>query len=193
MLDIIKTQLQASCLVKQRLMEDETALKIIQSVAISCIEAIKNNHKILLAGNGGSAADAQHIAAEFVGRFEKDRGALPAMTLTTNTSSMTAIANDYGYNSVFSRQIQAFGQAGDVFFGISTSGNSSNIIAAIESCRDADMIVVGMTGETGGKMLELCDYCIRVPDKNTARIQESHITIGHIICSLIENELFDSA
>lgn len=193
MLDFIKTQLQASCLVKQRLIENEPSLQIIQSVAICCIDALKSNNKIILAGNGGSAGDAQHIAAELVGRFEKDRGALPAMTLTTNTSSMTAIANDYGYNAVFSRQIQAFGQAGDVFLGISTSGNSSNIIAAIESCRDADMIVVGMTGETGGKMLELCDYCIRVPDKNTARIQESHITIGHIICSLIENELFDSA
>lgn len=190
MLDLIKTQLNASCLAKQRLIEDPARLADIEAVAESCIAALRQGKKLLLAGNGGSAADSQHIAAELVGRFEKDRAGLPALALTTNASSMTAIANDYGYDSVFSRQIQAFANGGDVFVGFSTSGDSPNIVSAVEEAKRMGLITVGMTGNSGGKLVDICDHCIRVPDTNTARIQESHITIGHIICSLIEQAIF---
>ncbi|KPJ93626.1 MAG: phosphoheptose isomerase [Gammaproteobacteria bacterium SG8_15] len=187
MLDTIKSQLEASCLVKQQMLGNAAMLQTIEDAASGCIAALKAGSKIILAGNGGSAADAQHIAAELVGRFETERPGLPAITLTTNSSTVTAVANDYEYNNIFRRQIQALGQRGDVFIGISTSGNSPNVIAAIEQAKTQGISVIGFTGETGGKMLDLCDICVRVPSKNTARIQESHITIGHIICSLIDS------
>lgn len=190
MLDLIKTQLNASCLVKQRLIEDPVRLADIEAAAESCITALTQGKKLLLAGNGGSAADSQHIAAELVGRFEKDRIGLPALALTTNSSSMTAIANDYGYDSVFSRQIQAFANDGDVLIGFSTSGDSPNIVSAVKEAKRMGLITIGMTGNSGGALVDICDHCIRVPDTNTARIQESHITIGHIICSLIEQAIF---
>ena len=144
-----------------------------------------------MCGNGGSAADCQHIATEFVNRLSADleRRALPAIALTTDTSTITAYANDYSFENIFRRQIQALGQAGDIFIGISTSGNSANVIAAIEQCNEQGIMAIGLTGETGGDMLELCDLCVRVPSDNTARIQEGHITIGHILCSLIDNAL----
>lgn len=189
MLDTIKSQLEASCLVKQQMLDNTGILQTIEDAASSCISALKAGNKIILAGNGGSAADAQHIAAELVGRFETERPGLPAITLTTNSSTVTAVANDYEYNNIFRRQVQALGQRGDVFIGISTSGNSPNVVAAIEQCKEQGITVIGLTGETGGKMQQLCDICVRVPSTNTARIQESHITIGHILCSLIDSAL----
>lgn len=164
-------------------------LQTIEDAVSACITALMAGNKIILAGNGGSAADAQHIAAELVGRFETERPGLPAITLTTNSSTVTAVANDYNYDNIFRRQVQALGQRGDVFIGISTSGNSPNVVAAIEQCKEQGISVIGLTGETGGKMQQLCDICVRVPSTNTARIQESHITIGHILCSLIDSAL----
>jgi D-sedoheptulose 7-phosphate isomerase len=189
MLDVIKSQLQASCLVKQQLLEDEASLSLINEAANQCIKALQSGHKILLAGNGGSAADAQHIAAELVGRFETERAGLPALALAANSSTMTSIANDFSYDTVYSRQVQALARAGDVFVGISTSGNSPNVVAAIKQCRGQGVLTIGMTGESGGAMRELCDICLRVPASNTARIQETHIVIGHILCSLIDTAL----
>jgi len=192
MSDLIKNILQESCDVKQKVINDDRLLKIIQDVTTACIYALKNGNKLLFAGNGGSASDSQHIAAELVGRFEKDRNALPALALTTNSSQLTAISNDYGYDNVFQRQVQALAKSGDVFFGLSTSGNSKNVVNAVEQCKQLNVISVAMTGESGGKLQALSDYCINVPSGNTARIQEVHITIGHIICLAIEESIFPS-
>jgi D-sedoheptulose 7-phosphate isomerase len=150
--------------------------------------AIKNGNKVLLAGNGGSAADAQHIAAELSGRFVKERKALPGIALTTDTSAITAIANDYGYEFVFSRQLEALAQAGDLFIGISTSGNSEGILKAFESAKKVNCKTLGLSGRNGGKMNGLCDLNIVVPSDVTARIQEMHILIGHILCKAVDNE-----
>jgi len=182
--------LRDSIAVKQQLLADEATLALIADVAQRCIDALRRGNKILLAGNGGSASDAQHIAAELVGRFEKDRPGLPAMALTTNASQLTALSNDYGYEAVFSRQLQALGKEGDVFFALSTSGNSANVVNAVEVAKAQGLVTVGMTGESGGKLESLCDVCIKVPSSNTARIQEAHITIGHIVCAHIEQVLF---
>jgi len=190
MYDLIKSQLRTSSNIKQQLSENEAVVKLIYKISEQCIQAFRNGNKVLLAGNGGSASDAQHIAAEFVGRFEKDRAGLPALALATNSSTVTAVGNDYGYDAIFQRQVQALAVPGDVFFGFTTSGNSNNIVAAVQECRAKGITSVGMTGESGGSLLELCDYCVRVPSTNTARIQEAHITIGHIICYLVENALF---
>lgn len=190
MTDLIKKVLQESCEIKQKVIEDDRLLKIIHDVMDVSINALRNGNKLLFAGNGGSASDAQHIAAELVGRYEQDRKGLPALALTTNSSQITAIANDYGYDDLFKRQVQALSVKGDVFFGLSTSGNSKNVINAIEECKQQGVISVGMTGQSGGQMATLCDYCINVPADSTARIQEVHITIGHIICSAIETALF---
>ncbi len=185
----IKTLLQDSIDVKQRLVEDADMLARIADIAQCCIDALCGDNKLLLAGNGGSASDAQHIAAELVGRFELERDGMPAMALTTNASQLTALSNDYGYEAVFSRQLQAFAKKGDVFFGLSTSGNSANVVAAAEVAKARGLFVVGMTGQSGGKLEALCDICMKVPSDNTARIQEAHITIGHIVCALIERTL----
>jgi len=190
MYETIKSQLLTSVNIKQQLSENESVLKLIHEISERCIQAFRSGNKVMLAGNGGSASDAQHIAAEFVGRFEKDRAGLPALALATNSSTVTAIGNDYGYEAIFQRQVQALAVPGDVFFGFTTSGNSANVVAAVQECRLKGITSVGMTGESGGSLLELCDYCVRVPSSNTARIQEAHITIGHIICSLVENALF---
>jgi len=144
---------------------------------------------LLVCGNGGSAADAQHIAAELTGRFFRDRRALPALALHGNTSSLTAIGNDYGYDEVFAREVAAHGREGDVLMAISTSGNSRNVVRAIEAARDRRMVVVGLTGEHGGKMADLCDVGLRVPSSSTPRIQEFHILLGHTICELLERIL----
>jgi D-sedoheptulose 7-phosphate isomerase len=146
---------------------------------------------LLIAGNGGSAADAQHIAAEFVSRFNFDRPGLPALALTTDTSILTAVGNDYGYEQLFRRQIEANGIGGDVFLGISTSGNSPNILQALEAARLKGMTTFGLTGDTGGKMRELCDFCLCVPSSDTPRIQEAHILIGHTLCAMVELALFE--
>ncbi len=185
----IETLLQDSIDVKQRLMADAGMLARIADVAQCCVNALRGDNKLLLAGNGGSASDAQHIAAELVGRFELERDGMPAMALTTNASQLTALSNDYGYEAVFSRQLQAFAKKGDVFFGLSTSGNSANVVAAAEVAKARGVFVVGMTGQSGGKLEALCDVCLKVPSDNTARIQEAHITIGHIVCALIERAL----
>ena len=145
--------------------------------------------KLLIAGNGGSAADAQHIAAELTGRFVRERRPLPALALHTNTSALTAIGNDYGYENVFARELAAHARPGDVFLAISTSGGSRNILRAMETAREKKLMVIGLTGESGGAMRAACDLCLCVPSKSTARIQEMHITIGHAICELLEEEL----
>lgn len=152
--------------------------------------ALRKGHKILLAGNGGSAADAQQIAAELVGKFEKHRRALPALALTTDTSIMTAVGNDYGFEAIFSRQIEALGQSGDVFIAISTSGNSVNILRAVEAATSQGMTTIGLLGKSGGTLRDLVDHPLIVPSDNTARIQEAHILIGHILCQIIEESLF---
>jgi D-sedoheptulose 7-phosphate isomerase len=156
----------------------------------ACLEAYRNQRKILIAGNGGSAADAQHFAGELVSRFYFDRPALAAIALTTDTSILTAIGNDYGYEDVFSRQIQALGQAGDVFIAISTSGNSPNILKAIAQAKAQGLTVIGLTGRTGGKMKALCDLCLCVPSDSTPRIQECHLVLEHTLCACIEEALF---
>ena len=176
--------------VKQKILEDEGLLDLIHEVADECIAAFRKGNRVLLAGNGGSAADAQHIAAEFVGRYAFDRPGLPSIAFTTDTSMLTAIANDYGYDQIFCRQLEANGRKADVFIGISTSGNSPNVVAALRRARELDIITVGLTGQGGGVMQSLCDYCIQVPSMSTPRIQESHIMLGHIICGLVEEALF---
>lgn len=186
----IKEHFEDSIAVKTKILNDEKLLELIKKVALETTKAYKEGKKTLLAGNGGSAADAQHIAGEFVSRFYFDRPGIPSIALTTDTSILTAIGNDYGYEKLFSRQVQAQGVEGDIFIGISTSGNSANIIEALKVCKEKGILSVGLTGESGGAMNELCDYCIKVPSSKTPRIQESHILIGHIICAIVEEELF---
>lgn len=161
-------------------------------VALS-VEALKRGNKLLFAGNGGSAADAQHWAGELVSRFNFDRPGLAGIALTTDTSILTAIGNDYGYDYVFARQIEALGHKGDLLFAISTSGNSKNIVRAIHAARDAGIAVIGFTGQGGGAMAELCDICLRMPTQETPKIQECHEVLGHLICGLIESEMFGDA
>ena len=186
----LKKIIQASIDTKQKLIEDETMLEKISYIAHLTATAFRNGNKALFCGNGGSAADAQHIAAELSGRFYTDRDPLYAEALHVNSSYMTAVANDYSYDVVYSRMVKGCGRKGDVLFGISTSGNSKNIVFALEEAKRQGMITVGLTGEGGGKMAEICDYLIPVPSKDTPRIQETHILVGHIICLLIEEELF---
>lgn len=189
---LIKDLLTESITVKSQILEDEKLLKTIQEVMNLSIAALQNGRKLLFAGNGGSASDSQHIAAELVGRYERDRDALPALALASNISQLTAISNDYGYEALFQRQVQALAHEGDVFFGLSTSGNSTNVVNAINQCKLQNVATVGMTGQSGGELAQLCDFCIQVPSGNTARIQEAHITIGHILCSGIEAALFSN-
>lgn len=187
---IIKNQIRDSIELKQLLLESKPVISDIEKAARMIITAFRNNKKVLLAGNGGSAADAQHIAAEFVNRFCFDRPGLPSIALTTDSSILTSIGNDYGFDKVFSRQVKAMGNTGDVFIGISTSGKSENIIEALKTCSEAGISTVAFTGAEGGVMKKQCDICIEIPSKETPRIQEVHILIGHIICSIVEEELF---
>ncbi len=186
----IKGHFADSILVKEQILKDENLITLIKNASLEVIKAYKNGNKTLLAGNGGSAADAQHIAGEFVSRFYFDRPSIASIALTTDTSILTAIGNDYGYENLFARQVQAQGVKGDVFIGISTSGNSKNILKALEFCKQKEIISIGLSGASGGAMNELCDYCIKVPSTCTPRIQEAHILIGHIICAIVEEELF---
>ncbi|EAI6295415.1 D-sedoheptulose 7-phosphate isomerase [Campylobacter jejuni] len=186
----IKEHFQESILVKEQILKDENLITLIKNASLEVIKAYINGNKTLLAGNGGSAADAQHIAGEFVSRFYFDRPGIASIALTTDTSILTAIGNDYGYENLFARQVQAQGVKGDVFIGISTSGNSKNILKALELCKQKEIISIGLSGANGGDMNELCDYCIKVPSTCTPRIQEAHILIGHIICAIVEEELF---
>lgn len=187
--NIIKT-IQESIAVKQAICQDERLVNTIQQVASVITSSLQQGHKILFCGNGGSAADAQHLAAEFSGRFYKDRTPLYAEALHCNTSYLTAVGNDYGYDQVYARMLRGIGQPGDVLVGISTSGNSTNILEAYKVAKGKGMIVVSMTGQSGGKMKDDSDYLLNVPSSDTPRIQESHITIGHIICEIVENNLF---
>lgn len=189
----IKRIISESISVKSMVLENEAILKSVEEIVGKMVTALKNGNRIYFAGNGGSAADAQHLAAEFSGRFYIDRDALPAEALHCNTSYLTAVANDYSYDVIYSRLIKGLGLNGDFLVGISTSGNSVNIIKAFEVAREKGIITVGMTGESGGGMKELSDYLLNVPSKNTPRIQESHILLGHIICELVEEQYFAKA
>jgi D-sedoheptulose 7-phosphate isomerase len=173
-----------------RLADDPAIAAALAEIARACLAALRAGKKLLLAGNGGSAADAQHLAAEFVSRFAYDRPGLPAFALTTDTSVLTAVGNDYGYERVFARQVEAVAQAGDVFFGLSTSGRSPNVLAALSTARARRLVTVGFTGAAGAEMAPLCDFLLRIPSGETPKIQEGHITLGHILCALVEREMF---
>ncbi|MCZ2223713.1 MAG: D-sedoheptulose 7-phosphate isomerase [Chitinophagales bacterium] len=190
MISKINSIIKSSIDVKQQILQDETIKQTVANCVNVIVSAFKNGNKVLFCGNGGSAADAQHLAAEFSGRFYTDRKALPAEALHCNTSYLTAVGNDYSYDVIYARLIDGIGNAGDVIVGLSTSGNSANIIKAFEVARNKNITTIGFTGETGGKMKELCDYLINVPSKDTPRIQESHILLGHIVCQLVEEQLF---
>lgn len=183
-------QLHESIEVHQKLLSSADIAKAFEASRDVCVRAYREQRKLLIAGNGGSAADAQHFAGELVSRFYFDRPALAAIALTTDTSILTAIGNDYGYEDIFSRQIQAHGQQGDVFIGISTSGNSPNIIKAMRVAKALGMKVIGLTGQSGGAMKPLCDICFCIPSNSTPRIQEGHLLIEHSLCACIEEELF---
>lgn len=186
----IKEKIIASIQVKQKISEDYFLLEKISEVANIIINALKQDKKILFCGNGGSAADAQHLAAELSGRFYFDRDPLFAEALHVNSSYITAVANDYSYDEIYARLIKAKGRKGDVLVGISTSGNSINILKAFEVAKQQGVITVGMTGHSGGRIKDICNYLLNVPSSDTPRIQESHILIGHIICEIVEHQLF---
>lgn len=188
----IKRILRQSIATKELILKDPVLLGRINTAVQKVYECFKQDHKLLLCGNGGSAADAQHLAAEFTGRFYFDRPPLFAEALHVNTSYLTAVANDYSYQEVYSRMVQAKGKKGDVLMAFSTSGNSQNIIKALEIARNLSMLTIGFTGATGGKMKDYCDILLNIPSEDTPRIQESHITVGHIICELVEQRLFKS-
>ena len=186
----INETIQQSINVKQKILADRSFVARIAQVANAAVKVYRSGHKIMLAGNGGSAADAQHLAGELVNRFRFDRPALPAIALATDTSVLTCIANDSSFKNIFARQVQALGVKGDMFIGISTSGSSPNVLKALEQCRTMKIISVGLTGRNSARMEKLCDYCLAVPSEDTPRVQEAHITIGHILCELIESSLF---
>lgn len=186
----IKNIVQASINVKQEILQNQRLLETVERCIEVIVTAFKNGNKVLFCGNGGSAADAQHLAAEFSGRFYTDRDALPAEALHCNTSYLTAVANDYSYDVIYSRLVKGIGHPGDVLIGLSTSGNSKNIIKAFEVAKEKGMITIGFTGATGGKMKDSSDHLINVPSSDTPRIQESHIMLGHIICQLVEARYF---
>ena len=176
-----------------RVLQDDVLQENIQKIAIKSIAAFRDDKKMLLCGNGGSASDAQHIAAELSGRFYTDRPPLYAEALHVNSSYMTAVANDFGYEATYARMVEAAGRKGDILIGISTSGNSPNVVSAMQKAKEIGMLTVGFTGKNGGKMKEICDIMICIPSDDTPRIQEAHILIGHIICQLIEEEMFPNA
>ena len=188
--ELIKNRLQESAKVKQKILANIETVKIIAKIAEAIVEAYRRGKKVILFGNGGSAGDAQHIAAEFVGKYYLERVPLPAIALTVNTSSLTAIGNDYSFAQVFAKQLEALGEAGDVAIGISTSGNSENVLEALRVAKTKGLITIGFTGEEGGKLKDVVDYCLHIPSNDTPRIQEGHITVGHIICEIVERELF---
>jgi D-sedoheptulose 7-phosphate isomerase len=186
----ISSIIEASINVKKQLLSNTEMIDRLQIISNQITTAFQNGNKVLFCGNGGSAADAQHLAAEFSGRFYTDRHALPAEALHVNTSYLTAVANDYSYDVVYARLVNGIGKKGDVLIGLSTSGNSKNILEAFKVAREKEMITVGFTGDSGGKMKELSDYLLNVPSNDTPRIQESHILLGHIICQLVEEQYF---
>lgn len=175
----------------QKVISDKGLILEIETITTKIIKAFKDGNKLLLCGNGGSASDAQHIAAELSGRFIKERKPLYAEALHVNSSYMTAVSNDYGFESTYSRMLEAIGKKGDVLIALSTSGNSENVVNAVKMANSLDMLSVGMSGATGGKIKELCQHNIIIPSSNTARIQEAHIIVGHIFCQIIEEKLFE--
>lgn len=185
-MDIIEQRFEEHLRLVQKVRNNKKLMKQIALAAVMMKVALVAGHKIMFCGNGGSAADAQHWAAEIVGRFQKERRGMPAIALTVDTSVLTAIANDYGYESVFARQVEALGNAGDVLVALSTSGSSPNVVAAVEEARKSGIKTIGMTAQGGGKMAEICDVCLVIPDKTTARAQEIHSLIGHILCEIVE-------
>jgi D-sedoheptulose 7-phosphate isomerase len=189
-MEYIKNQIKESINLKMKILESDSVLGNIDRSAQLCISAFKNGNKILIAGNGGSAADAQHLSGELVNRFNFNRPGLPAMALTTDSSVITSIANDYGFDKVFSRQIEANGNKDDVFIAISTSGSSPNIINALKTAKELGLTTIGLTGNKGTGMAGLCDCCIIIPSSDTPRVQEGHILSIHILCSVIEKEIF---
>ena len=189
-MDKIRQIISNSISLKEQVLQDSSIIKTVNDISSALVESFRSGKKLLICGNGGSAADAQHLAAEFSGRFYYDRPPLNAEALHVNTSYLTAVANDYSYNDIYSRMVKGAGNEGDVLWGISTSGNSENVVRAMQIAKEKGMKTVGFTGEGGGKMESLSDFLIAVPSKDTPRVQEVHILIGHIICELVEAEIF---
>jgi D-sedoheptulose 7-phosphate isomerase len=187
----VEQRIRESVAVKEAFLRDKELVGLIAQVGREWAEVLRAGHRAFLFGNGGSAADAQHMAAELVSRYLRERPGLPVVALTVNTSSLTAIANDYSYDAVFARQLEALGSAGDMAIGISTSGHSRNVLLAIEAAKRKGMTSVGLTGQEGGQLRGLVDWCICVPSRETPRVQESHILIGHILCEIVESQLFE--
>ena len=186
----IRAQIRASGNVVESMTRDAALVAAVEAVAEACTRSLKAGNKLLFMGNGGSAADCQHLAGEMVSRLAYDRPALPAFALTVDSSVMTAIGNDYGYEHLFARQIEGVAKAGDVLFGFSTSGRSPNILAGLEAGRRLGLVTVGMTGSRGEKITRMVDHCIEIPSAETPKIQEGHIIVGHIICGLVEERMF---
>lgn len=190
MQSVIERAIRDALVVKQQLLESSEMRSLIEAVAEAMIETLRTGGRVFFCGNGGSAADAQHLAAELTGRYYKDRPPLPAEALHVNTSFLTAVANDYSYEEAYARLLRGWGRTGDLLWAMSTSGNSPNVLHAIDTARVLGMKTVGLTGASGGKMLGRCDYLIRVPSTDTPRIQEAHMLIGHIVCEIVERTLF---
>jgi len=190
MLEFIKNEIQKTRSLVQLVLEDTNLLNTAQQIAEQCVLAIKAGKKVLLAGNGGSAADSQHLAAELVSRLRYDRPGLAAIALTTDTSALTAIGNDYAFEQIFSRQVESIGQPGDILIGISTSGKSPNILKALQTARAKGLVTIGFTGKSPALMAEHCAYVLNIPSAETPKIQECHIMMGHIICTLVEEIIF---
>jgi len=190
---LVQARIEESAAVKLVLLVEEGMIRLIAEIAVEVADAIRNGRRLFLFGNGGSAADAQHIAAELAGKFQTDRRPLPAMALTVNTSCLTAIANDYSFEEVFARQLEAFASPGDFAIAISTSGESANVLRAVETANAKGLVTVGLTGKNGGKLKAAARRCICVPTEQTPRIQEVHILLGHIVCEIVEKELFTVA
>ncbi|GIV23698.1 MAG: D-sedoheptulose 7-phosphate isomerase [Bacteroidia bacterium] len=192
MQDKILKALSDAVAVKQQLLASEEIRQLIEAVALRIVAVFRQGGRVFFCGNGGSAADAQHLAAELTGRYYKDRPPLPAEALHVNTSFLTAVANDYSYEETYARLLRGWGRSGDLLWAMSTSGNSPNVLRAIDTARELGMITVGLTGAAGGKMVGRCDYLFRVPSTDTPRIQEAHMVIGHTVCQLVEEALFGS-
>jgi len=190
MIDFIKSKIQTSVDLKTSLLSNTSILNTVGAIVNDICTSYKNGGKVLWCGNGGSAADSQHLAAELSGRFYYDRPPLFSEALHVNTSYITAVANDYSYDVIYSRLVEAMGRKGDLLFGLSTSGNSGNVIKAFEKANAMGVITIGFTGETGGKMKDHCNYLVNIPSKDTPRIQECHMLLGHTICEMVEMNLF---
>jgi len=191
--DTVARYFHSSCETLARAVQDLQLRRSLAAIADRITRAFRADGKVLLAGNGGSAADAQHIAAEFLSRFKLDRSPLPAIALTTDSSVLTAIGNDYGFADVFERQVRGLGRAGDVFIGLSTSGRSENVLAALRAARELDLVTVGFTGGSGGDMHDLCDFICAAPSDDTALIQQVHLVAAHVVCLIVEQDLFGAA